>query len=82
LLLLTRREARKPGSRVCRVYARLGYETEFQLDAEVLERDGFGPRPAFAEFVAEIRNAVVGHVLVHDGYDTDAAQRVGFLYWI
>jgi hypothetical protein len=60
----------------------LGDETEFRLDAEVLERDGFRPTPAFAGFVAEIRNAVVGHVLFHDGYDTDAAQRMRFLSWI
>ena len=58
---------------------RLGDETEFHLDAEALERDGFGPTPAFAGFVAEITNEIVGYVLFHDGYDTDAAHRVVFV---
>lgn len=69
MLLLARREGRSLAA-VCRVYARLGYETEFHLDAELLERDGFGPTPAFAGFVAEIRNAVVGRILFHDGCGT------------
>jgi len=57
----------------------LGDKTESHLDAEALERDGFGPTPAFAGFVAEIMNEVVGYVLFHDGYDTDAAHRVVFV---
>src|SRR5262249_52601929 len=57
----------------------LGDDTEFHLDAEALERDGFGPTPAFAGFVAEMANKVVGYVLFHDGYDTDAAHRVVFV---
>jgi len=54
----------------------LGETTEFRLDADALERDGFGPEPAFAGFVAEMAGAVVGYLLYHDGYDTDAACRV------
>ena len=57
----------------------LGDDTEFHLDAKALERDGFGPTPAFAGFVAEMANKVVGYVLFHDGYDTDAAHRVVFV---
>jgi GNAT superfamily N-acetyltransferase len=54
----------------------LGDTTEFRLDADALERDGFGPEPAFGGVVAEMAGAVVGYLLYHDGYDTDAARRV------
>ena len=54
----------------------LGDTTEFRLDADALERDGFGPEPAFGGLVAEMGGAVVGYLLYHDGYDTDAACRV------
>src|SRR5262245_956473 len=57
----------------------LGDDTDFRLTAGALERDGFGPTPAFAGFVAEMAKEVVGYVLFHDGYDTDAAQRVVFV---
>jgi GNAT superfamily N-acetyltransferase len=54
----------------------LGDTTELRLDADALERDGFGPEPAFRGVVAEMAGAVVGYLLYHDGYDTDAACRV------
>jgi GNAT superfamily N-acetyltransferase len=54
----------------------LGDTTEFRLNADALERDGFGPQPAFGGVVAEMAGAVVGYLLYHDGYDTDAACRV------
>jgi len=57
----------------------LGDETDLRLDAEALERDGFGPQPAFRGLVAEIAGEVVGYLLYHDGYDTDAACRVLFV---
>lgn len=53
----------------------LGDTTEFRLNEEALARDGFGPRPAFGGVVAEMENHVVGYLLHHDGYDTDAARR-------
>lgn len=53
--------------------------TTLHLDAGALERDGFGPRPAFEGLVAETAGGVVGYLLHHDGYDTDAACRVLFV---
>lgn len=57
----------------------LGDATDLRLDADALERDGFGPRPAFQGLVAEMGGAVVGYLLYHDGYDTDAACRLLFV---
>jgi len=54
----------------------LGDTTEFRLNAEALVRDGFGPEPAFRGVVAEVAGVVVGYLLYHDGYDTDAAYRL------
>ncbi|MDB5324933.1 MAG: aminoalkylphosphonic acid N-acetyltransferase [Phycisphaerales bacterium] len=62
----------------------LGDLIEFRLNAEALERDGFGPNPAFRGIVAEAAGEsagesageVVGYLLHHDGYDTDAACRL------
>jgi GNAT superfamily N-acetyltransferase len=54
----------------------LGDTIEFRLNADALERDGFGPEPAFGGVVAEMAGSVVGYLLCHDGYDTDAACRV------
>ena len=54
----------------------LGDTTEFRLNADALARDGFGPKPAFEGVVAEMAGGVVGYLLYHDGYDTDAACRL------
>jgi len=54
----------------------LGDTTEFRLNADALERDGFGPEPAFDAVVAEMAGVVVGYLLYHNGYDTDAAYRL------
>ena len=54
----------------------LGDTTEFRLTADALERDGFGQEPAFGGVVAEMAEGVVGYLLYHDGYDTDAACRL------
>jgi GNAT superfamily N-acetyltransferase len=54
----------------------LGDTSEFRLNADALERDGFGPEPAFGGVVAEMARGVVGYLLYHDGYDTDAACRL------
>jgi GNAT superfamily N-acetyltransferase len=53
--------------------------TEFRLDATALERDGFGPNPAFAGLVADADGEVIGYLLHHPGYDTDLACRVLFV---
>jgi ribosomal protein S18 acetylase RimI-like enzyme len=53
---------------------KLGDTTEFKLTAEAYLRDGFGSMPAFAGLVAE-ENSVVGYLLYHFGYDSDAATR-------
>jgi ribosomal protein S18 acetylase RimI-like enzyme len=54
----------------------LGDTTDFQFDAQAYLRDGFGPRPAFFGFVAEINDQIVGYLLYHHGYDTDHAVRL------
>ena len=54
----------------------LGDTTELRLDADALDRDGFGPEPAFGGLVAEMAGAVIGYLLYHDGYDTDTACRI------
>ena len=57
----------------------LGDTTDLRLDAEALERDGFGAEPAFRGLVAEFSGEVVGFLLHHAGYDTDAACRLLFV---
>ena len=57
----------------------LGDTTELRLDAEALERDGFGTDPAFRGLIAEVSGEVVGFLLHHAGYDTDAACRLLFV---
>ena len=57
----------------------LGDTTPLCLDADALVRDGFGERPAFAGIVAVRDAEIVGYLLHHDGYDTDAACRVLFV---
>lgn len=52
----------------------LGDTTEFELTSEAYLRDGFGSMPAFAGLVAE-GNSVIGYLLYHFGYDSDAATR-------
>ena len=54
----------------------LGDTTEFRLNVDALERDGFGPEPAFGGVVAEVAGVIVGYMLYHDGYDSDAACRL------
>ena len=53
----------------------LGDQTEFNLNAESYLRDGFGLRPAFKGLVAEEDDQVIGYLLYHFGYDSDAAAR-------
>lgn len=57
----------------------LGDTSPLRLDAAALHHDGFGARPAFEGIVAELHGDVVGYLLHHDGYDTDAACRVLFV---
>ena len=53
----------------------LGDQTEFKLNAETYLRDGFGKQPAFSGLVAEDGGKVIGYLLYHLGYDSDAAAR-------
>jgi len=57
----------------------LGDASPLRLDAAALERDGFGPDPAFSGLVAEQDGRVAGYLLHHPGYDTDAACRLLFV---
>lgn len=57
----------------------LGDTSDFRFDADSLERDGFGEQPAFEGLVAEVSGIVVGYLLHHPGYDTDAACRLLFV---
>jgi ribosomal protein S18 acetylase RimI-like enzyme len=51
----------------------LGDPTEFKLTAEAYWRDGFSSQPAFAGLVVEDSGKVIGYLLYHFGYDSDAA---------
>jgi diamine N-acetyltransferase len=53
----------------------LGDPSDFNLTAETYLRDGFGAQPAFRGIVAEDNGNVVGYLLYHFGYDSDAAAR-------
>ncbi|HXT40122.1 MAG TPA: GNAT family N-acetyltransferase [Candidatus Angelobacter sp.] len=53
----------------------LGDTTDFKLTAEAYLRDGFGSQPAFGGLVAEDKDRVIGYLLYHIGYDSDAAAR-------
>ena len=53
----------------------LGDTTEFKLTAEAYLHDGFGKTRAFAGLLAEDAGKVVGYLLYHFGYDSDAASR-------
>jgi ribosomal protein S18 acetylase RimI-like enzyme len=54
----------------------LGDQTEFKMSTEAYLRDGFGKQPAFSGFVAEDGGKVIGYLLYHLGYDSDAAARI------
>ena len=54
----------------------LGDQSEFNLTAARYLRDGFGERPAFSGIVGEDNGTVVGYLLYHFGYDSDAAERI------
>lgn len=51
----------------------LGDTTDFKMTAEAYLRDGFSSQPAFAGLVAEVDGRVIGYLLYHFGYDSDAA---------
>ena len=53
----------------------LGDPTDFKLTAETYLRGGFGSQPAFSGIVAEEHGRVIGYLLYHFGYDSDAAER-------
>lgn len=42
-------------------------------------RDGFGPEPAFAGYIAEEGGAPLGYLLYFKGYSVDIAQRLFFI---
>src|SRR5262249_20722358 len=50
-------------------------QTEFKLNAETYLRDGFGEQSAFSGLVAEDGGRVIGYLIYHLGYDSDAAAR-------
>lgn len=53
----------------------LGDTTNFQFNAQVYIRDGFGAHPAFAGIVALLEQQMIGYLLYTFGYDTDRALR-------
>ena len=57
----------------------LGDPSDFNLTAEAYLSDGFGAQPAFTGIVAEDNGIVVGYLLYHFGYDSDAAARLLFI---
>ena len=57
----------------------LGDETDFQFNAQVYQRDGFGDHPAFSGFCAVLDEKLVGYLLYTLAYDTDQAMRYIFV---
>ena len=57
----------------------LGDTTDFQFNAQVYLRDGFGANPAFVGIVALLDQQMVGYLLYNFGYDTDRALRYLFV---
>lgn len=53
-----------------------GFERYVSTDAEALHRDGFGERPRFAAYLAEIDGAAVGYVTYTVNYSIWAAGDV------
>ena len=48
-------------------------ESAFSVDAYL--RDGFGPDPVFSGLVADTGTDLIGYLLYHWGYETEAAAR-------
>ena len=48
---------------------------ETLYDRETIERDAFGPTPAFDVLIAEAGGRAVGYASFHDNYNSDLAQR-------
>src|SRR5215468_4288374 len=71
------------GERVAAMCASLSREEAMgntsRFTAEAFQRDGFGPRPAFACLLAEASGQTVGYALYHDDYDTDRLCRSVYL---
>jgi ribosomal protein S18 acetylase RimI-like enzyme len=57
----------------------LGDDTDFQFNAAIYLRDGFGAHPAFAGIVAVQGQRMAGYLLYTFGYDTDRAMRYLFV---
>jgi GNAT superfamily N-acetyltransferase len=57
----------------------LGDETDFRFNAQVYQRDGFGPNAAFSGIGAVLNGHLAGYLLYTFGYDTDRAIRYVFV---
>ncbi len=49
------------------------------FDADICRRDGFGDRPRFRVWIAEVAGRVAGYALHHRSYDTDRVVRAEWL---
>src|SRR5258705_11786615 len=56
-----------------RYLRQLGDLTDFKLTAETYLRFGFGSQPTFAGLIAEDQARVIGYLLYHLGFASDAA---------
>jgi ribosomal protein S18 acetylase RimI-like enzyme len=54
----------------------LGDTTDYQFNADVFLRDGFGDNAAFATIVAVENGIVLGYLIYQFTYDTDRAIRI------
>jgi GNAT superfamily N-acetyltransferase len=50
-----------------------------RFDAAICRRDGFGDRPIFTAWLAEVEGRVAGYALHHPSYDTDRVVRAEWL---
>jgi len=56
-----------------RYLRQLGDLTDFKLTGETYLRFGFGSQPSFGGLIAEDQGRVIGYLLYHLGFDSDAA---------
>ncbi len=50
-----------------------------RFDAAICRRDGFGDKPCFTAWIAEVEGRVAGYALHHRSYDTDRVVRAEWL---
>jgi len=66
-------------ARMASALSRAEGEPAPRFDAAICRRDGFGDKPCFKAWIAEVEGRVAGYVLHHRSYDTDRVARAEWL---